>query len=286
MEQDEKLIVSGEDFSVVYDKITGHFMQVCYQNTEFWSDEGEQFFRAPTGIDEGQRQNNGQQNYAAYWRQAGLDRLVKQVEQVEVLRGERVVMIREHAVFALDDTKILFIMDTTYTIGSNGIDICQTLRNESGLDNLPRVGRCLKLPKEFNQVQWYGRGPWENYADRNSAAFMGSYQSTPQEMHVPYVKPGECGGRSQVRFVSVGDGEHVLTVAGGSEFQFSALPYSMEQYADADYQAELGESDGTYLMLDALHTGLGGDTGWSKNIHPEYWIGKGIYTYRFMLEMK
>ena len=62
--------------------------------------------------------------------------------------------------------------------------------------------------------------------------------------------------------------------------------WGLEQYADADYQAELGESDGTYLMLDALHTGLGGDTGWSKNIHPEYWIGKGIYTYRFMLEMK
>lgn len=297
-ENSAQIIIAGSQFNVIYDKTTGRFSQVIYQGKEFWTDEGEQFFRAPTGIDEGQRQNNGQQNYAAYWREAGLDRLAKQVEAVEVLRGERVVIIRERAAFKVKETngygmeeaqaniKPLIITETTYTIGSNGIEICQTVRNESGLDTLPRIGHCLKLPKEFDKAEWYGRGPWENYADRNSAAFMGSYRSTPQEMHVPYVKPGECGGRSQVRFVTLSDGKHTLTVTGGSDFQFSALPYSVKQYTDADYQADLGESDGTYLMLDALHTGLGGDTGWSRNIHPEYWIGKGIYTYRFMLEMK
>lgn len=296
-ENAKQVTVTGMQFTVIYDKTLGRFTQVLYHGKEFWTDEGEQFFRAPTGIDEGQRQSNGQQNYAAYWRNAGLDRLKKKVEQVEVLRVEQMVMIRERAAFAVEEPEAdgmrrdeglrrLITTEATYKIGSNGIEICQTVRNESGLDTLSRIGRCLKLPKEFQQVEWYGGGPWENYTDRNSAALMGSYRSTTWEMHVPYVRPGECGGRSQVRFVTLGDGEHTLTVTGGSEFQFSALPYSMKRYTEADYQADLGESDGTYLMLDAWHTGLGGDTGWSRNIHPEYWIGKGIYTYRFLLEMK
>lgn len=60
----------------------------------------------------------------------------------------------------------------------------------------------------------------------------------------------------------------------------------MEQYIQADYEDELGESDGVYLNLDAYHAGLGGDTGWTCNIHPEYFIGGGMYTYWFKLEMK
>lgn len=76
-------------------------------------------------------------------------------------------------------------------------------------------------------------------------SFVGGYCSTPQEMHVPYVRLGECGGRSRVRFVTLSNGEHTLTVTGGSGFQFSALPYSWKQYADADYQADLGESNGS-----------------------------------------
>lgn len=89
-----------------------------------------------------------------------------------------------------------------------------------------------------------------------------------------------------IRYVTVSDGKHAFTVMSGADFQFNALPYSVKQYEAASYADELGESEGIYLMLDAYHNGLGGDTGWFCTIHPEYWIRKGVYSCRFVLEMR
>lgn len=284
-ESDEKVTVSAEKMCVIYNKRSGRFEKMVYQDKNFWEDEGEQFFRAPTGIDKGMCDKNPSASYENQWRSSGLDHFEKRINNVKVLKSEYAVSIREKSQIVADGKKLLET-DTIYTVGSNGIEINRTVRNESCVDTLARIGHCLKLPKEFIQVEWYGRGPWENYADRKTAALIGCYRSTPQEMHVPYICPGECGGREQVRYVMLTDGERVLTVTGGNDFHFSALPYSMNQYAGAEYEEELGESQGTYLMLDAYHAGLGGDTGWNCNIHPEYRIGRGIYTYRFILEMK
>ena len=80
----------------------------------------------------------------------------------------------------------------------------------------------------------------------------------------------------------LGDGTHTIQITGGEDFHFSALPYSMAEYKQAAYEEELPTSPtGTWLMLDAVHAGLGGDTGWTKNIHPEYRICGGRYSYTF-----
>lgn len=93
--------------------------------------------------------------------------------------------------------------ETMYVIGSNGIELHQTVINRSGLDTLARIGHGLKLPKNFTQVEWYGRGPWENYSDRKDAAMMGKYTGTPEAMHTSYIRPCECGGREDVRYVTL-----------------------------------------------------------------------------------
>lgn len=158
--------------------------------------------------------------------------------------------------------------------------------NQSGADTLPRIGRMFKLPKDFREVVWYGRGPWENYCDRKDSALIGAYKSTVRQQHQPFIVPCECGGHEDVRYVELSDGCRTLRLSGGADFHFSALPYSLEQYLNAAYEDELGEQEATWLCIDARHTGLGGDTGWNRNIHPEYWIGPGIYEYRLRLELK
>lgn len=283
-ETQQTITVQTEDLTFVYDKEAGRFADVKKAGETIWVDEGEQFFRAPTGIDEGQHENNNMLNYEAQWRNAGLDRLQKEIRKVTVSHAEERIQIFETADMCADG-KVVIGLETTYTIYKGKMEIAQSLCNESSADTLARIGRCIRLPKTFDQVEWYGRGPWENYPDRKSSAMIGMYTSTTQEMNTPYVKPCECGGRCDVRYVSVSDGEQKFTVTSGADFQFSALPYSLKQYEMADYAADLGESSGTYLMLDAWHTGLGGDTGWICSIHPEYWIGKGTYYSRFVLEL-
>lgn len=283
-ETEEKLQMRLGDFAAVYDKKAGVFTEVCKNDEVIWQDEGEQFFRAPTGIDEGQHEDNVLLNYVAQWRRAGFDRLEKEVKAVKISRTEDTILIAETAEMCSDGKRVIGL-DTTYTVSGSRIEINQIICNESNADTLPRIGRCIKLPKEFEQVEWYGRGPWENYPDRKTAAMIGKYESTPEKMNTPYVKPCECGLRCDVRYVSVSDGSSTLTVTSGTDFQFSALPYSVKQYETAAYRSELGESCGTYLMLDAYHTGLGGDTGWICNIHPEYWIRRGMYSSRFVIEI-
>ena len=131
-------------------------------------------------------------------------------------------------------------------------------------------------------LSWYGKGPWETYADRKDAAFTGFYTSSVAEQHVPFVVPCECGGHEDTRFAVLSDGTHTVQIVGSDDFHFSALPYSMAEYRKAAYEEELPEhTTGTWLILDAAHAGLGGDTGWTKNIHPEYRVCKGRYSYTF-----
>ena len=102
------------------------------------------------------------------------------------------------------------------------------------------------------------------------------------QLYVPFVVPCECGGHEDTRFAALSDGTHTVQIVGSDDFHFSALPYSMAEYRKAAYEEELPEhTTGTWLILDAAHAGLGGDTGWTKNIHPEYRVCKGRYSYTF-----
>ncbi len=283
-DNDQKLVITAPEMEVVYDKTTGIFEKAVYHNTPYFTGGMGQFYRALTGIDEGQHETDPQRNYEAHWRSKGLDRLEKNVISVDVWDAKMLVMIREKSDYMYNDSCVIRT-EICYMIGSRGIEMHHTVTNNSGLDTLARIGQGFKLPKTFAQVEWYGRGPWENYADRKSSALVGKYTDTPENMHVDFIVPCECGGHEDVRYVTLSDGQRTLKITGGEDFHFSALPYSMAQYLQASYQDELGSSDGVYLNLDAKHTGLGGDTGWTCNIHPEYFIGPGVYQYMFRFEM-
>ena len=333
-EQGSRLMITkagespADGMTVIYDREKGLILSARYGKTGQILGMKEQFFRAPTGIDEAQG-SDPTKGYAGYWQAAGLDGAEKKVTSVSFAAAGNLAVIREEASFfakapgimeyegvpskkkaeekpftridavRIDEDKTEQIQtanaqeypekevlrtETVYLIGTGGIEIQGTIINDTGAVTLPRIGYGLKLPKEYQQVTWYGRGPWENYPDRKSAANVGVYTSTPEEMHTAYIRPCECGGRTDVRYLTVSDGTCTLRVTAGRDFHFSTLPWSMEQYAKADYQSDLGASDGVYLNLDAYHTGLGGDTGWTKNIHPQYYIGEGVQNFRFMLE--
>ena len=162
--------------------------------------------------------------------------------------------------------------------------ITTRVANGLALETLPRIGQSFRLDSAFENLRWYGRGPQECYADRKSSAFVGTYSKKVGEMHEHYVRPCECGGREDTRWLEVTDAAgRGLRVTGSGLFHFSALPWTLEQYDAADYQDQLGESQGVELTLDGWHAGLGGDTGWTKNIHPEYRIPQGNYFYEITL---
>lgn len=275
----------------VFDKKTATFCSICQNGEELLSGGQFQFFRAPTGIDEGT--HNPGANYDFDWKLAGLPATAMQssisadtqnrgtgiaydIKTLSIHKGENHVIIEA----ALTWSQPQIHAQVTWMIGSEGIRLNGFVLNECVADTLPRIGFAFRMPKRMENLCWYGRGPQETYADRKSTAFMGLYHSTISKENVPYVVPCECGGHEDTVFLQI---DAALTFTAARPFHFSALPYSTDTYAKAGYQDEL-ETDGYhYLSLDAYHAGLGGDNGWTKNIHPEYQIGRGYYPFDFTM---
>lgn len=271
------IYVEGERLRLVYDEKRGGLLSCSVDSRELFSNVKNRFYRAATGIDEGQISNC----YSEEWKLADLENPEVCVEAVRVFPAANFILLEEELSFCGGKIKT----DREYLITEAGMRMTARIHNHMDLDTIARIGQSFELPKEFENLKWYGRGPQEAYTDRKSSAFVGIYENCTNLMHEHYVKPCECGGREDVRWLEIRNEEgRGMKIWGSSLFHFSALPWTIEQYDRAAYQEELGESKGISLVLDGWHAGLGGDTGWSKNIHPEYRIPKGLYLYELFLK--
>lgn len=126
---------------------------------------------------------------------------------------------------------------------------------------LPRLGYELEMAKSFNQLTYYGRGPWNNYNDRCEGSFTGLYSSSVSQQFVPFPKPQSMGNREGVRWAEVTDqeGNGLLFIAKG-KLSTSVLPYSALEMMMAPHPHQLPESSSTHIHLDMGVTGLGGNS--------------------------
>lgn len=127
------------------------------------------------------------------------------------------------------------------------------------LADLPRVGVRFALPKRFSMVRWFGRGPHENYPDRNASALVGVWEQPPDRL--PYLVPQEYGLRTETRWLELIDprrGERVrVDAVQPALFQFSATRVAAETLYAAANQADVQPSDELFVHLDVAHRGLG-----------------------------
>jgi beta-galactosidase len=274
----DRIYIYNEAVNVVFSKETAAFISVKYNNRDYFTGGANHFYRPPTGIDVGVP---GQTlNYADDWRSLGLNSDQKEIKLIRVYAAPASVIIQVHALYhGCIETR------TEYVVGGKGIEITNTVVNNANIDTLPRIGLSFTFSDAWNHIKWYGRGPWENYADRKTSAFVGLYESSVEEQHVPYIVPVECGGKEDVRYLYVSADDRKVKVTSTGHFHFDIHQHSSRQYDKAAYEDELGTSDSVFLHIDYKHAGLGGDNGWTKNIHEEYRIKKGIYVYKVTLEM-
>lgn len=141
------------------------------------------------------------------------------------------------------------------------------------------------MPAGFELLTWYGRGPNENYWDRKRGAAVGLYESSVEDQYFPYIFPSECGGKEDVRWLTIcrEDG-HGLEIAGAHPFHFDALHYSIPDLEKAGHPYELTRKPETIVHVDGWHMGVGGDDGWGSVVHPEFLIQPGRYNYAFTMK--
>ena len=145
------------------------------------------------------------------------------------------------------------------TTEQDGNELAFTFEIPDSLPPLPRLGILIKLPREYEQLTWYGRGPWDNYPDRKESCPIGLWKSTVSEQYVHYPRPQDSGNHEDCTMVELKTkkGKKLRIEAIDEPFSFSALPYSAQYLASKSHDYELKDQGATYLSIDCAVMGLG-----------------------------
>ncbi|QTD37039.1 DUF4981 domain-containing protein [Polaribacter batillariae] len=180
----------------------------------------------------------------------------------------------------------------TYEINSNGvIHIEQSIAIDASkkVAVLPRFGIEMVLPKKFNTIAYYGRGPHENYIDRNYSSKVGLYNQTVSEQYYPYIRPQETGHKTDIRWWRLSDGKTTnIKITSNTLFGATALHYLTSDLDDGLEKeqrnaADIKERNLTNLQLDYKQMGLGGIDSWGALPLEKYRLSEKSYTCTFKI---
>ena len=237
------------------------------------------FWRAPTDNDYGA----GLQHRYAVWKNPGL----KLTSLKQSIENEQAIVQAEYEMKAVKGKLFL-----TYVINNEGaVKVTQKMEagKEEKVSDMFRFGMQMQMPENFNEVEYYGRGPVENYADRNHSTLIGKYRQTVAEQFYPYIRPQETGTKTDLRWWRVlnisGNG---LQFVGDAPFSASALNYSIESLDDGvqkdqRHSPEVAKAPFTNLCIDKVQMGLGCVNSWGTLPLEKYRVPYQDYEFSFIL---
>ncbi len=276
--------ISGDDFSVSIDKKTGWVSSYKSGAEELLLMPLQpDFWRGSTDNDYG----NNLPSRSLQWKD--MHQHFKVVDINSLQDTENTIRIEvEYIITAINKPA-----SVTYLIDGEGkifVDGWFNLRANS-LDEIPRVGFRTRLPKSYNQFEYFGRGPQENYSDRNSSALVGLYNSSVADQYFVYSRPMESGYKTDVRWAQITSSKGKgIKVYGHPLLSTSALHYSRELLDDGElkqqrHSTDLVEENFTEWHIDLEQTGVGGDNSWGDRTHDEYTIYPDVYKFSFILKL-
>ena len=152
---------------------------------------------------------------------------------------------------------------------------------------MPKFGMRMRLPADFTHIEYYGRGPWENYPDRKCSAFLGRYTMPLSEFETEYIHPQDNGCRTDVRWFNISDGKKTLCIEGYQPLCIRAWDYGEEDLEKAAHPHEIQRGRFVNLNIDLNVHGVGGIDTWGQRTLPQYTIdGNKPHQYSFILTMR
>ena len=175
--------------------------------------------------------------------------------------------------------------------GQGAIKVSNTFKAIKGKHGMMfKFGNHLKLPVDFINLQWYGRGPIENYFDRKTAAFVGEYKGAIKDQYYPYVRPQESGNKTDIRWAKITrkDGSGFMVAATDTLLNVNVLPYAPAQlYAGTqkkqEHSGELEPDKNVHVDIDLQQMGVGGINSWSEWPLEKYRLPYKNYSYSYLI---
>ena len=283
-ENDERyLIVDGENFRIEFDKQNGYLSKYQVNGLDMMK-EGSylkpNFWRAPTDNDFGAYL---QRRYAV-WKNP----TIKLVSLQQHIADQQAII---EAAYELPEVSAK--LSLTYVINNEGtMKVTQkmTADKSAKVANMFRFGMQMQMPRSFDQVEYYGRGPIENYIDRKGNADLGIYRQSVAEQFYSYIRPQETGTKSDLRWwKTLNVSGHGSQVVAAKPFSASALHYTIESLDEGTHKQqghspEVEEADLTNFCFDLIQAGLGCEDSWGRIARPEYQVPYGDYEFTFILK--
>lgn len=287
--------IVGEHFKMSINRIEGTIDEYQY-NGRHLIKKGygprPDFWRAPIDNDFG----NGMPRNHINWKKATLAPKLVDCTAVKISDSQAEVKVT----WKLEEVNTYF--HTTYTIFGNGIVEIDNHLEASSTEktDIPRVGMNFALPGNFQHLTYFGRGPWENYSDRNVSSFVGLYEGNASEQYVPYVRPQENGSKTEVRWAALtdSDGNGLLTIGKTPRqgFTMTAMPYLTEDFdarVGTDYgpiekeqkhYTDVVKRDLVRMNVDFGQRGVGGVDSWYSKPLEKYRLKPDVsYEWKFIL---
>lgn len=276
------VIVSGDCFTVLFNRRSGAMVRYAANGVEMLA-EGESltpnFWRAPTDNDFGA----GLQRRYSVWNNPQM-----RLSSIDAtMDGGLAVVKAEYEIAAVSGR-----LTMTYRINNSGaVEVSESFKAdpEAKVSNMFRFGVQMPMPKSFERIVYYGRGPIENYSDRKDSMPLGIYDQTVTEQFYPYIRPQENGTKSDIRWWRIVDASgRGLEVTAEEPFSASALHYRIATLDDGPvkgqrHSGDLDEDPVTNLLIDKVQQGLACVNSWGAVPQPEYMIPYGDYDFRFVL---
>lgn len=265
-------IISGSNFTYEFNAKSYGLQSIKWNDQEILLEPIEMcFWRAPTDNDFGAwsiHKNPENKSYFNY-RDAG-----KTFELVDFQRVEdKTIKGRFRIEYKFYHPVIQSHNLITYTVNGDGVlDVFIKLLPDAPdkLEYLPRYGLRFAVDKKYNNVFYYGRGPFENYSDRNTAAFVGFYETKVSDFYVPYIRPQENGYRTDTRNLTLkSDDDKGISILGDTLFSFSAHYNPLEDFDAGNkkqqrHTIDIKPKNKVWIHIDYKQIGVGGNNSWSK----------------------
>ena len=216
----------------------------------------------------------------AQWYQASLQ--LTSIQTNLTNEGLAKVVVRYHLINDSAKMQLQYLID-----GDGMVQVDYTLEANPALPNIPKIGMQMGIERSYDQIQWFGKGPLENYVDRRYGFDAGVYEKQLNDFMEPYVVPQENGNRTDIRWMYLYNKKSTngLLVIADSLLSMSASPYTDQNVQTARHTYKLVDAGYINLNIDLVQMGVGGNDSWSDVAAPLdlYQNKSGNYQYRFYL---
>lgn len=281
---EQEITVAAADVVLKVDRTTGLISEYAYQGKSLLGEGGTlkpNFWRAPTDNDMGA----GLQKKLKVWKNPQMN-----LKGVTVEKEKKTNLVKISAEYDMPEVKgeleISYVLDPV----TGALKVSQEFdaQEEKGAD-LFRFGMLMQLPYNMEQSTFYGRGPIENYSDREECMRIGIYSDDADNQYFPYIRPQESGTKGDIRWWKQQDGAGFgIQVKSCKPFYASALHFDTDELDDGDdkeqrHSFNLNKSKFTNLFLDAEHYGVAGTNSWGAMPLEKYRVHYGNKTFSFTL---